>query len=114
MLTVPRESGARLTDHTDVRTRIGCRTGHCARTLRGPVLDPRGHYLYAHAGHAAGLAGQPPAWRTHGQDDRLQRALELRNLINNRYLPAGMKPLHIRTLASLLTDITGARRSDTA
>jgi len=114
MLTVPRESGARLIDHTDVRTRIGCRTGHCATTLRGPVIDPRGHYLHAHATHAAWLAGQPSTWRTHGHDDRLQRALELRDLINGRHLPAGMVRLHTRTLASLLTDTTGARQSDTA
>lgn len=101
-LTVSRATGAALLGHTDIRTRIGCRTGACASSILGPLDDNRGHYLHARALEMEHLLSQPAAWRVKSETDRLTRALELRKLINRKYLTKGESPINTRTLESIL------------
>jgi hypothetical protein len=104
-VTVGRKAGKALLDNTDIRTRIGCRIGACGRSVSGPAADPREHYLHARAGEMAVMLQRPAPWRPSMEKDRLSRALELRELINGRYLSADVKPLGTRTLRSLIDDI---------
>jgi hypothetical protein len=105
--TVGRRAGAALLDNTDIRTRIGCRLGGCAQSVRGPAGDPRDHYLHARANSMAELLTRPAPWRANAERDRLLRAVELRDLINRSYLSDTVNPLKTRTLRSLLDDIAG-------
>lgn len=108
--TVPRKLGKILLAHTDIRTKIGCRIGACGSSVAGPGIDPRTHYLHARAAEMATLIDQPAAaWRAKAETDRLRRAVEVRQLINERYLPEGATPLKVRTLKSLLDDIREER-----
>ncbi|MFJ6003953.1 hypothetical protein [Arthrobacter sp. NPDC092385] len=104
-LTVSRATGAALLGHTDIRTRIGCRIGACASSIKGPLDDNRGHYLHARAAEMQQLMAQPAAWRVKSETDRLARALELRKLINRKYLGKKEPQLHTRTLESILAQI---------
>src|SRR4051794_410966 len=104
-VTVGRRAGQALLDNTDIRTRIGCRIEGCGRSVSGPAADPREHYLHARAGEMAALLDRPAPWRASMEKDRLSRALELRELINGRYLNAEVKPLGTRTVRSLIDDI---------
>lgn len=103
--TVGRKAGKALLDNTDIRTRIGCRIDGCGRSVSGPAADPREHYLHARAGEMAAMLDRPAPWRASMEKDRLSRALELRELINGRYLTSDVKPLGTRTLRSLIDDI---------
>lgn len=98
-----------LLGHTDVRTKLLCRIDHCANSLLGPVTDYRSHYLHSRAAEAAKLATTPLAWRGKIETDRLQRALELRELVNTKYRAAGEPELKDRTLRSLVDDIEEER-----
>lgn len=113
--TVPRKVGKILLAHTDIRTKIGCRIGACGSSVAGPGIDPRAHYLHARAAEMVTLLGQPAAaWRAKAETDRLRRAVEVRQLINERYLPEGATPLKVRTLESLIDDIREERAALTA
>jgi hypothetical protein len=98
-----------LLGHTDVRTKLLCRIDHCANSLLGPVTDYRSHYLHSRAAEAERLAATPPAWRGKIETDRLQRALELRELVNTKYRAAGEPELKVRTLQSLVDGIEEER-----
>jgi len=47
------------------------------------------------------------------ETDRLRRTLDLREMINDRYLPEGARPLKTRTLRSLMADIAVERAART-
>lgn len=104
-LTVGRKIGAALLANTDIRTRISCRLGTCGASVEGPARDPRGHYLHSRTTEMAALLARPAAWRATTEMDRLRRALELRELINERYLGTDVRPFKTRTLRSLINDI---------
>jgi hypothetical protein len=113
--TLPRASGKDLLRHSDIRTKIGCRIGACGSSVAGPSIDPRAHYLHARAAEMTTLMDQPAlAWRAKAETDRLRRAVEVRQLINDRYLPEGATPLKVRTLESLIDDIREERAARTA
>ena len=58
--------------------------------------------------------GKPAAWRASAETDRLQRALDLRKLVNEKY-SEGTKPLlKVRTLVGLLEDIPLVRAAAVA
>jgi hypothetical protein len=103
--TLSRKAGAALLDNTDIRTRIGCRLGRCGHSVAGPARDPRDHYLHARAHEMSELLKRPGPWRPTAEMDRLRRALELRELINEHYLTTEVPKLNTRTLQSLLDDI---------
>lgn len=103
-ITVGRRAGASLLGNTDIRTRIG-RIGACGQSVSGPAADPREHYLHARASEMAYMLGKPAPWRATGELERLRRAVELRDLINSRYLTEDVRPLKTRTLHSLIDDI---------
>jgi hypothetical protein len=104
-ITLSRKAGAALLGNTDIRTRIGCRLGICGQSVAGPARDPREHYLHARAHEMNELLRRPEPWRPTAEMDRLRRALELRELINEHYLTADVRKLNTRTLRSLLDDI---------
>lgn len=103
--TVGRNLGKQLLENTDIRTRIGCRIGTCGSSVFGPAADPRAHYLHSRSTEMHVMLARPPAWRPTIEIDRLQRALELRELVNRSYLPDTAKPFNVRTLRSLIDDI---------
>ena len=111
-MTVSKKTAQRLLAHSDIRTRIGCRTGQCANSLTGPTNDHKAHYLHARAADMAKLITTPAAWRAKAETDRLRRAIELRQLLNKSYRAAGEPELKIRALLSLVDDIQQSR--DTA
>lgn len=114
-LTLPRKVGRALLENTDLRTKIGCRIDECGRSVAGQSNDPRMHYLHARAAEMADMLAQPAApWRVKTETDRLRRALDLRQMVNDRYLPEGAKPLKTRTLQSLMADIAVQRAARTA
>lgn len=98
-------AGAALLDNTDIRMRIGCRLGSCGQSVAGPTHDPREHYLHARAHEVNELLKRPEPWRPTAEMDRLRRALELRELINDRYLSVDVRKINTRILRSLLDDI---------
>lgn len=104
-LTLSRKRAEALLAHSDVRTRLGCRIGACGNSLLGPVADPKAHYLHARAAEMAALEATPGPWRPKTEADRLRRALELRDLVNDRYRAADDPEIKTRTLHSLLDAI---------
>lgn len=104
-VTVSRRVGEALLDHSDIRTRIGCRIDGCATALKGPLNDSRLHYLHARAAEMEILQSRPQQWRAKIETDRLTRALELRTLVNEKYRADGEPVLKTRTLMSLLDGI---------
>ena len=113
-LTVSKAVGTALLGHTDIRTRIGCRIGPCARSVMGPLDDPRSHYLHSRAAEMEKILSQPPAWRSKSEIDRLARAVELRQLINKKYLTADDTQLKTRTLESIIGEIEAERAAAVA
>lgn len=104
-VTVSRRVGEALLDHSDIRTRIGCRIDGCASALKGPLNDSKMHYLHARASEMQSLQSRPQQWRAKTETDRLTRALELRTLINEKYRTDDEPTLKTRTLTSLLDGI---------
>jgi hypothetical protein len=98
--TVSRTAGAALLGHSDIRLRLGCRLEDCGRTVAGPTQDPRAHYLHARADEMYQVLRQPSRWRATREIDRLRRAVELRELINQRYRLPGVPEL--KTLKAVL------------
>lgn len=108
-ITVSRRVGKALLDHTDIRTRIGCRIDACARSIAGPLQDHKIHYMHARAAEMAELAAKPAPWRIPMELDRIQRALELRRLVNEHYRGDGQPELRTRTLSALIEGIQQAQ-----
>lgn len=109
-LTVRRATAHALLSDRDIRTRIGCRIGGCAHDIAGPASDPRAHYLHARAHEVAQLLARPAAWRPTMEQDRLERAIELREIINAHHLPPETAPFKTRTLRGLLAEIDHEQR----
>lgn len=101
-LTAPRKIAKTLLEDSRIRSRIGCKYGMCHSDITMPVRDPRPHYLHSRSHEADLMLGRPDAWKTSGERDRLQRALELRKRINQKFLPSGTRELKTRTLASVV------------
>lgn len=112
--TVSRTAGRALLGHSDIRLRLGCRIDDCGRSVAGPMQDPRAHYLHARDYEMDQVLRQPPRWRATREIDRLRRAMELRELINQRYRLPGVPELKTRTLRSLIEDIQGEQAARTA
>ena len=113
-LTAPPRIATVMLGHSDLRTRVGCREGRCGSSVRGPLLDPRDHYLHSRDTQMSRLLDQPQGWRPTSEIDRLQAALNLRQHINTNYLGAdrvAIGPLPTRTLESLISDIELARQA---
>lgn len=94
-----------LLEHSDIRTRLGCRIDACGQSLLGPVDDYRSHYMHARAADVAALIATPEPWRAKRETDRLLRAIELRELVNAGYRSAEDSELQTRTLRSLVDGI---------
>lgn len=103
--TAPHNVAERLMQHSDLRVRIGCRLGKCGTNVRGPLLDPREHYLHSRATEMTRMMEQPAGWRNTSELERLRRALILRNRINRDYVAPGEPPIKTRTLDGLIEDI---------
>lgn len=103
--TAPPRVAERLMQHSDLRVRIGCRLGKCGTSVRGPLLDPREHYLHSRDTEMARMMEQPAGWRATSELERLRRALILRNRINRDYIAPGEPSIKTRTLNSLIEDI---------
>lgn len=112
--TVSRAAGAALLAHTDIRTRVGCRIDACGFTLDNPTRDVRGHYLHARTHEMNEILRQPAPWRATREIDRLQRAVELRDLVNNKYRTKDVPELKSRTLRSLIDDLQLEQAARTA
>lgn len=94
-----------LMQHSDLRVRIGCRIGKCGTNVRGPLLDPREHYMHSRDAEVARMMAQPTGWRATAELERLRKAVILRNRINGNYIVPGQPPLKTRALDSLIEDI---------
>lgn len=57
---------------------------------------------------------QPAPWRATREIDRLQRAVELRDLVNNKYRTKDVPELKSRTLRSLIDDLQLEQAARTA
>ena len=90
---VDRRHAHALLANREIRRRISCRLGS-GDDIAGPAADPREHYLHSRAEQVAQLLGRPSAWRLTMELDRLQRALDLREIINRAHLPDGANPLN--------------------
>jgi hypothetical protein len=95
----------KLMQHSDLRVRIGCRVAKCGTNVRGPLLDPREHYLHSRDTEMGRMMEQPAGWRATSELERLHRALILRDRINKDYLAPGDPPIKTRSLDSLIVDI---------
>jgi hypothetical protein len=100
--TAPIKLGEALLATAGIRTRVGCRLGTCNDSVAGPSANPREHYLHARAHEADLVIERPAAWRITGELDRLRMAKNLRNQVNEKYLPAGRPPMKTRTLSALI------------
>lgn len=98
-----------LMEHSDLRLRIGCRIAKCGNDVRGPLLDPREHYLHSRDNEMGRMMEQPAGWRATSELERLHRALILRHRINKDYVAPGDPPIKTRTLDSLIDDIERAQ-----
>ena len=107
-LTVSSSTARSLLEHSDIRTRIGCRIGRCAESVNGPVLDQKTHYLHARTAEMAAVKARPEPWRATQELGRLRRALELRGIVNAGYRPTSAV-LPTRTISGLLEAIEEER-----
>lgn len=97
-ITVRRTVGTALLRDTQIRSRLGIN----AEAIHDPAKDPRPFYIQDRIVHLERLADQPSArWRQVTEADRLTRAIELRQIVNEHHLPEGAHPLKLRTLQSL-------------
>ena len=103
--TAPAVAAQELLQNTDIRTRIGCRTGSCGNSITGPLDDRRAHYLHARSVEVAALLARPAPWRGAMENDRLTEAIHLRERINEHYLSDSFHQLKTRTLRSLMDEI---------
>lgn len=96
-ITVRRTLGRELPADTKLRGKLGVDT----ELLGDPTADPRGPYLSSRHNQLDALLNRPPTWRVQHELDRVTRARELRDIINDYHLPHGAKPLATTTLESL-------------
>ena len=104
--TVSRKLAETLLGHTDIRLRLSCRLEECRASIDGPTRDSRRHYLHARAHEMDDLLRKPAPWRPTSEEDRLGRALALRDLVNEKYRANDTTALKTRTLRSIL-DLSG-------
>lgn len=110
-VTIPRGAARSFFQDRSIRTRLSCPIGSCASSIDGPLLDVRGHYLHARAQSVATLLSRPVPWRPAQEFERLSRALELRQILNDHHLPDGVHPFKTRTLRSLLDEMDFRREA---
>lgn len=103
--TVSAKAAEQLLNHTDIRTRVGCRLGSCRTSVTGPLDDRRGHYLHSRASEVAQTLSRPAPWRGAMEVDRLTEAIELRERVNQHYLSDDVHKLGTRTMRSLIDEI---------
>lgn len=104
--TVSRKVAETLLGHTDLRLRLSCRLDECRASIDGPTRASRRHYLHARAHEMDDLLKKPEPWRATTEEDRLGRALALRDLVNEKYRAGDSPALKTRTLRSIL-DLSG-------
>jgi hypothetical protein len=109
--TVSVRTSTALLNHSDLRTRVGCRLGACATSVAGPLIDSRLHYLHAKANEVAAMEARPAAWRAPAELERLQKAHNLRRLINEKYQSEEIGSLQVRTIESLVSGIQDEGRA---
>lgn len=99
-----------------IRARLACRLGDCANSIDGPLRFPLRHYLHDRAHTISEIDRLPRGWRAAQQRDRLQRSIELCEVINSHLDDAsGVKKLETRTLESLRVSLDQLlQRSSTA
>ncbi len=102
--TVTRRVAKHLYEDEQIRSKIACRIGDCAKSIDQPVLKPRPHYLHSRAKVVEDMIERPAAWRPKLEKDRLDRAIELRGMLN-AHLPLGVPELRTRLLESLSAEI---------
>ena len=108
MVLVGCKVGAALLADTDIRTnRLPAGSLWFLHQWTGQRSPD--HYLHARAQEISTTLAQPPAWRANLEQERLRRAIELRGLINEHYLPEGQHTLKTRTLQSLLNARTDGK-----
>lgn len=103
--TVSAKAARQLLNHTDIRTRVGCRIGACGNSVTGPLDDRRGHYLHSRSSEMAETLRRPAQWRGAMEIDRLTEAIGLRDRVNQHYLSDDVHKLGTRTLRSLIDEI---------
>lgn len=111
--TAPPRVAQLLLGHSDLRTRVGYREGRRGTSVRGPLLDPRDHYLHSRAIQMRRLLDRPQGWRPTSEMESLRAALNLREHINTYLGPdrLPLRPLQTRTLKSLISDMELARQA---
>jgi hypothetical protein len=92
-------------------TTLGCRTGACGESIRGPLVDVRGHYVHSRADAMAAMLETPSAWRATAELDRLRSSLDLRRLVNQRYVGGEVQELRLRSMHSLIDSIETQRQA---
>jgi hypothetical protein len=112
--TVPRGLAGALYADTTIRSRLRCRYACCAGKLEGPAVDPRRHYLHSRAAETTELLDSPIAWRAQTEWRRVDRAIDLVDMINDGHIPAGSHPLKTRTLVALREILDSPTRAQSA
>jgi hypothetical protein len=103
-VTIQRAIASDLYADKTIRSRLACSVGSCSRSIDGPVNDPRGHFLHARAALVEKTLGYPERWRAAQEQDRLERAIEFREVLNREYL-SPEKRLKTRTVRALAGEI---------
>jgi hypothetical protein len=102
-ITVPRKLAEELYSDTAIRSRLVCTIGSCAADIRGPVKDPRTHYLHSRTALVDETRARPERWRPAQELMRLTKAIEFRENLNRHYL--GEKQLKLRATRALANEI---------
>lgn len=100
--TITRRLAGALYQDPAVRTRIRCRYPCCNGHIDGPAQDPRKHYLHSRAAEVSELLDRPLVWRANLEQERLERGIELAEIINDGHIPSGSYPIKTRTMKSLV------------
>ena len=102
-ITVPRRVAEDLYSDTTIRSRLVCTIGRCAADIRGPVNDPRTHYLHSRTALIDETRSRPERWRPAQELLRLTKAIDFRENLNRNYLAE--KPLKLRATRALASEI---------
>lgn len=109
-ITVPRALARDFYANPVVRPQLRCTHPACAKSIDGPAVDPRAHYLHAQTAALASTLDRPSAWRPTLLKDRFVRAQEVRAQIWAQ-LPDDAVPPKARTLTSLIDEIDRGTRN---